>query len=71
MADPQLRARGLFVTAPDTQRGLPAVTHLRTPLPMWPLPTRPPPALGQHTVEVLREAGLSDAEVAALTPSGR
>jgi crotonobetainyl-CoA:carnitine CoA-transferase CaiB-like acyl-CoA transferase len=70
MEDPQLRARGLFVTARDAQRGLDAVVHLRTPLNLGPLPTRPPPALGQHTAEVLREAGLTDAEVAALAPSG-
>ena len=70
MDDPQLRARGLFVTAPDAQRGLEEVVHLRTPLNLGPLPTRPPPSLGQHTAEVLLEAGLSDAEVAALAPSG-
>jgi alpha-methylacyl-CoA racemase len=33
-------------------------------------PSRPAPALGQHTAEVLREAGLGDAEVAALLESG-
>jgi len=69
LEDPQLRARGLFVTAPDAQRGLDAVTHLRTPLQMGPLPTRPPPALGQHTSEVLREAGLPEEVLAALAPS--
>jgi alpha-methylacyl-CoA racemase len=67
--DPQLRARGLFVTAADPQRGLSEVTHLATPLRMGALPTRPPPALGQHTAEVLREAGVPDAVLAALTPS--
>ena len=33
-------------------------------------PTRPAPALGEHTGEVLREAGLSDGEVAGLLESG-
>jgi crotonobetainyl-CoA:carnitine CoA-transferase CaiB-like acyl-CoA transferase len=33
-------------------------------------PTRPAPALGEHTAEVLGEAGLSDDEVASLLDSG-
>jgi alpha-methylacyl-CoA racemase len=33
-------------------------------------PTRPAPALGEHTEEVLREAGFSDDEVASLLESG-
>ena len=33
-------------------------------------PSRPAPALGEHTEEVLREAGLSAEQVAALTASG-
>jgi crotonobetainyl-CoA:carnitine CoA-transferase CaiB-like acyl-CoA transferase len=33
-------------------------------------PTRPAPALGEHTEEVLRDAGLSEEEVAALVSSG-
>jgi crotonobetainyl-CoA:carnitine CoA-transferase CaiB-like acyl-CoA transferase len=57
--DPQLVARGLFVKADD-------VVHLKTPLHFGPLPTRPSPALGAHTDEVLRDAGFSEAERQAL-----
>jgi formyl-CoA transferase len=35
-----------------------------------PRPAGPPPAVGQHTDSVLREAGLSDADIAALRASG-
>ena len=33
-------------------------------------PTRPAPAFGEHTDEVLREAGYSDEEIAAMVESG-
>ncbi len=33
-------------------------------------PTRPAPAFGEHTDEVLREAGYSDEEIAAMIESG-
>jgi len=59
LEDPQLKARGLFVKQGD-------VTHLRTPLNLGELPLGPPPALGEHTREVLAEAGLAEAEIDAL-----
>jgi formyl-CoA transferase len=33
-------------------------------------PTRPAPAFGEHTDEVLREAGYSEEEIAAMKESG-
>ncbi len=63
--DPQHRARGLFVEAQDAQRGR-KVVHLLTPLRMGQTPLRPPPALGQHSREILAEAGFSPEELARL-----
>ena len=65
LADPQLRARGMFVRARDEQRGI-DVTHLRTPLHFGPLPTQAPPALGQHSREILSEAGFTPEEIERL-----
>jgi crotonobetainyl-CoA:carnitine CoA-transferase CaiB-like acyl-CoA transferase len=53
--DPQLRARGAFVGS-----------HLKTPLNFGPIPIQPSPSLGQHSREILREAGFSGAEIDAL-----
>ena len=49
--DPQLKARGLF-----TKEG--EVIWLRTPLRFGDVPIRPPPTIGQHSAEILRECGL-------------
>jgi alpha-methylacyl-CoA racemase len=65
LQDAQLQARGLFVEAEDACLGR-KVTHLLTPLRMGDTPLREPPALGQHSREVLTEAGFSDEELKRL-----
>jgi alpha-methylacyl-CoA racemase len=65
LADAQHRARGLFVEVEDTQRGR-KVTHMLTPLRMGETPLRPPPALGQHSREILMEAGFTPEELIRL-----
>ncbi|MFO0599149.1 MAG: CaiB/BaiF CoA-transferase family protein [Myxococcaceae bacterium] len=49
--DPLLKARGHFVQQGD-------VAWLRTPLHLGERPITPPPALGEHTTDVLKECGL-------------
>ena len=50
--DPQLQARGLFANEGE-------VIWLRTPLRFGDVPIRPPPMIGEHSAEILRECGLS------------
>jgi crotonobetainyl-CoA:carnitine CoA-transferase CaiB-like acyl-CoA transferase len=70
-ADPQLRARGLFldVETPWEGRSLPS---LATPVRLAGVtaPRRPAPRLGEDTDEVLRQAGFSAAERASLRAAG-
>lgn len=70
-ADPHLRERGLFVDLPHpilgTVRAIGSPLHLSdTP----PAMRRAAPLLGEHTREVLAEAGLPESEIAALTAAG-
>jgi crotonobetainyl-CoA:carnitine CoA-transferase CaiB-like acyl-CoA transferase len=60
--DSQLVARGMFVKSGD-------VMHVKTPLHFGPIPTRPSPALGADSAEVLREAGFTADEIGRLTKS--
>ena len=62
LSDPQLVARGMFVKAGD-------VMHVKTPLHFGAIPTRPPPALGADSADVLREAGFTSDEIGRLTKS--
>ncbi len=76
--DPQVRARGLAVSqarAPDlaASDGITAVRSVASPMRLVDTPPvlrRPPPALGEHTGEVLAELGLDAAAVAALRAAG-
>ena len=76
--DPQVQARGLAVSqarAPDlaARDGITAVRSVASPMRLVDTPPvlrRPPPALGEHTGEVLAELGLDAAAVAALRAAG-
>ncbi len=71
-ADPQVRHRGMQVTAPHPAAG--EVTMVANPIHFSATPIthdRAPPVLGQHTAEVLREVlGLDPGRIEALRQSG-
>ncbi|PZQ30837.1 MAG: CoA transferase [Stenotrophomonas acidaminiphila] len=70
-ADPQVLARGMVAHVEHPHAG--AVPLVASPLKLSATPVdlrHAPPLLGQHTDEVLREAGYDDAEIAALRARG-
>jgi crotonobetainyl-CoA:carnitine CoA-transferase CaiB-like acyl-CoA transferase len=70
--DPQVRAMNGIVEVPDYGREG-TFEAVATPLEFSASPVGPqgpPPRLGEHTDAVLRELGLSDAEIASLRASG-
>jgi crotonobetainyl-CoA:carnitine CoA-transferase CaiB-like acyl-CoA transferase len=67
LSDPQVEVNGLVHSLEDPVRG--RITTLGPPVRMSATPTehtRVAPILGEHTAEVLRELGLSDAEIDGL-----
>jgi formyl-CoA transferase len=73
-ADAQVQHRGLKVTQPTSaaaqvQTAVPAISSVASPLRLMgtpPVLRNPPPALGEHTTEVLAEMGLGVEQIAAL-----
>ncbi|MFN4359770.1 MAG: CaiB/BaiF CoA transferase family protein [Hylemonella sp.] len=77
-ADAQVRSRGLAIEQPRSDKaraaeGVPAIRSVASPLRLSATPPvlhRAPPALGEHTDEVLAELGLDAARIAALRSAG-
>ena len=71
VADPHLAATGFFSVEEHPSEG--RVRSMRTPT-SWsasqPGKPRPAPNLGEHSAEVLRELGYSDAEIAEMAKNG-
>ena len=70
--DEQLRASGALVDDGDAEVGRPAL-RVANPLQLdgvAPRPPQPAPALGQHSLQVLREAGLTEEQIGLLVAKG-
>jgi crotonobetainyl-CoA:carnitine CoA-transferase CaiB-like acyl-CoA transferase len=65
--DPHLAARGMFF---DLATPWGTIPQLRTPLTPIDREHRPPPRRGEHSEEILREAGFGAAEIEALSSCG-
>jgi formyl-CoA transferase len=72
--DPQVKARGLAIRLPrNAGDGIASIAGVASPLRLADTPPvlkHAPPALGQHTTEVLSEMGLTAAELADLRSAG-
>jgi crotonobetainyl-CoA:carnitine CoA-transferase CaiB-like acyl-CoA transferase len=71
LADPHLAASGFFASEDHPSEG--KLVAARTPT-AWsdsaPEPVRPSPRLGEHSAEVLREAGYTDEQIAEMAKRG-